>query len=378
MKKKIAIFLLLGQLFAFPLFATQYPGENDPFFQNVWKKFNNICNDAVALVTDDHRNSRTVLEVLTLREPKYARLLGEARDALAQSAADMQFGQIDRLRQKNHELEREIVDLKRARISAPESSYNPLVDTRKSIDKKLAKIPGQIDANETAIAALKREILDILARRGMELDEGELDYFLISAEGGELMRLMAIAENMKRIQGAIERELRNDPNNVELAKTYAGMYLVSLDAYLNAHGAAIKNIAGYREKLGLIAKEARANRDEAIRLRRGSANTDLVNIDANIRLNDKTLDAAGMYDSLLRRRTSNLEESRKSVNRKVEIARNTYKTLVNGGSLIALVDAGANDYSLLINFEMPELKNIYDSGMLAAFTDISEKIKAEK
>lgn len=77
-----------------------------------------------------------------------------------------------------------------------------------------------------------------------------------------MLTLMTIANNMKRIQELIEKELASDPNNVQLAKSYTGMYLISLDAYENAHKAAIFNINNYRKKLESIRSEAESNFQE--------------------------------------------------------------------------------------------------------------------
>ena len=155
------------------------------------------------------------------------------------------------------------------------------------------------------------------------------------------------------------------------------MYLISLDAYGSAHNLAISNIRNYRKKLELISDEARSNYQEAMKLRAQADRSNLAHIESNIALNRKTLDIVQLYDGLLERRIDNLRQSQAGVAQKVKVARNTYKTLANGSALINLVANASSDYSLLVNFEMPELKNIYDTGMLTAFMDISERIKAE-
>lgn len=91
----------------------------------------------------------------------------------------------------------------------------------------------------------------------------------------------------------------------------------------------------------------------------------------------KTLEIVKLYDGLLERRIDNLPASRGNVAQKVKIARNTYKTLDNGRMLINLVSKADGECSLVINFEMPELKNIYDAGLLNSFMDIAERIKEE-
>lgn len=377
MKAKILTALLL----VFPLFPSLALGagvdENSAFFQNLWGKISDISNEAIDLADDEDRNERTTLEILTFRDPKYERLLRDARDVLGKSELNGDFEAIDHLRRKNRELAQKIVELKRKRVSAPKSSWNPLVETRGDVDEKLRELPEEINGNEAEIEDRKRKILQTMRERGIDLSDGELNYFLVSAEGDELLRLMAIAENMKSIQGIMERQLAEDPDNVELARIYTGMCLVSLDAFAHAHDSAIGNISGYRKKLESIAEGARANHEEAARLKKRAAQNEMANVEANLAINERTLEVAEMYDSLLQRRARNLAESKENVKRRVELARNTYKTMVNGGSLIDLVSQGSRDYALLVNFEMPELKNLYDAAMLNAFADISEKIRAE-
>lgn len=368
-------FILLSPFFSS---ASEIPNVESKIFQNVWKKFSEISNDAVEYATNSDRNSRTALEFLTAREPKYVRLIKKAQDILADSEAREQFDAIDELLLKNKELEKEITQLKRERITVPDSSLNPLATTKQRIDKRLAKISEEIIENQSTMQSLQLEILEILRRSGLNISPEELNYFLISAEGSELIRLMSIAENMKKIQIVIERELQIDKNNIGLAKSYTGMYLISLETYLSAHDVAIEKISEYRERVKNILKNAMQNYDDAVSLKKSAAQSDIQNLDANININEKTISVANLYDTLLERRKKFLLQSKVIIKKKVDLARNTYKTIVNGSSLISLVNTESGEFALLVNFDMPELKVIYDSAMLNAFVDISEKIKNEK
>ena len=212
----------------------------------------------------------------------------------------------------------------------------------------------------------------------MHLSREELQYFIISAEGNELVRLMSIAMNMKKIQRVIERELLNDKNNVNLAKYYTGMYFISLEAYVSAHDTILEKMSLYRQKNKDIAKEAQRNRDEALKLRVSASDAELNHINTNIKINERVLAVAKMYDDLLQKRIASLQMSRANVAKKVQIAGNTYRTIVNGSALIALVNSESGEFSLLMDFEMPELKIIYDTAMLNAFMEIADRIKNEK
>lgn len=340
-------------------------------------KISEICKEAVPYITNPERNSRTFGEVITRREPKYARLLKEAQEVLGISEAADEFDAINKLRLKNRELRHKITELKRKKIEVPRDSRIPFTTTQTSINREIEALENEIDENNIQVESLKGKILEIFFEHQISLKEKELEYFLMSAEGDDLINLVTIANNMERIQHLIEKELSGDPNNVQLAKSYTGMYLVSLDAYSNAHVAAIENIRNYRNKLENIFNEAENNYKEAVKLKARSNGDNFSHIDSNIALNKKTLEIVRLYDGLLERRIGNLRASRSAINEKVQIARNTYKTLDNGSMLINLVANASNEYAMLVNFEMPELNSIYDTGMLNAFMDISEKIKEE-
>lgn len=378
--KRIGIPAICLCLLCIPLNCISFAAsdENNPFFQKMWNKFSDVSNAAIEYATKDTRDSKTVLEFVTLREPKYIRLLKDAQSILGNSEADKNFESIEHLRVENRKIKDNITELKKKKISAVESSINPLKETKSSIDKKIANYQEDIAANERKIDNLKSEILQIFNNQGLNISYDELNYFLVSAEGSELIRLMNVAENMKRIQQMIESQLKSDQNNVDLAKYYTGMHLISLDAYANAHDIAISNIYNYKKKLEDITSETRKNYEEAQNLRKYAYEQDIANLDSNIKINERTLEVANMYNALLDRRIANLNSSKENVDAKVDIARNTYKTISNGSTLISLVNAGSDEYSLLVNFEMPELKNMYEGAAMSAFAEISEKIKNNK
>lgn len=376
MKRAFALFAVLLAFVLLPRFS--FSQESGQAFEKMWNKFSDLSSDILELATKDDRNAKSAFELVTFQEPKYVRLLKKAQDVLKISSANDKLERIGRLKERNRELKEEITDLKRKRIGAKESSLNPLATTKASIDKKVAADTAEIEENETEASAIRDGLLAELNQQGVQLSAEELDYFLVAAEGEELMKLMNIAENMKRIQRVIERQLGQDKNNTELARMYAGMYLVSLEAYGSAHETAMENIEAYRSQLAGIAREAQDNHEEAKALRKKASPEEYQSIDANIGINARTIEVAEMYDDVLRRRTANLAASRKALQHRIDVARNTYKTITNGLSLISIVNRGENDYAILINFEMPELRDLHSGPMLSTFAEISDRLKSGK
>ena len=298
--------------------------DNDPesSFNKRLAKIADICTEATPYINNPDRYNRTVGETVTFREPKYARLLKDAQEVLGISDAADEFDAFNKLRLQNRKLRNEITGLKKKRLLVPKDSKIPFATTQASIKKDIENLENQITENSGKIETIKARILEIFYSHNLKLQEKELEYFLISA--------------------------------------------------------VIANIRKYRDKLDGIFMEAENNYNEALCLKAQSDPSNGAHIESNLSLNRKTLKIVKLYDGLLERRIANLCSSQNSVSQKVNIARNTYKTLDNGSMLINLVSRAGEEYSLVINFEMPELKSIYDAGLLNAFMDISERIREGK
>ena len=180
----------------------------------------------------------------------------ETQEVLGVSESTDEFEAINKLRLKNRGIKDEITELKKKRLLVPKDSSMTFATTQESIKKEIDALEDKIFENRQKIEELKTKILSIFVQNNLSMTEKELEYFLISAESDVLLTLVNIAYNMKRIQELIKNELASDPNNVQLAKSYTGMYLVSLDAYGYAHEAAIINIRNYRKKQDEIFLEA--------------------------------------------------------------------------------------------------------------------------
>ncbi|MBQ7607810.1 MAG: hypothetical protein IJU76_07545 [Desulfovibrionaceae bacterium] len=364
-------------LLATPILADDMDAAESKVFKKVWDKFSKVSNEAIELATSSDRNSRSALEFITAREPRYIRLLKKAQEILGDSEINKYFEEIDELSLKNKELEKDSLAYKRERVSAPETSYNPFVKSRSTLDRKIAEIPNKIRENKKSIENIQNTIIDLLQKKGLHVSKEELQYFIVSAEGSELVRLMNIAENMKRMQRIIENELKADKKNVQLAKYYTGMYLISLESFSVAHDIALEKIAVYRERVGKIIAEANENYRQAKALQRTASESDIQTLEENARINTEVMRVGDLYLSLLQKRSKQLARSKESLTGKIQLAMNTYKTIVNSSSLLSLVRESSSEFSLLLNFEMPELKVLYKSAVLGAFADIADRIRSD-
>lgn len=366
----ITSLLFLSCSFAYANFSAEATQEH---FQKTWQNISKVSQEVNKVAGE---REKTALETITFRQPKYLRLVDKAQDILGDSAITSRVNKAKRLLTKNEEIRKEIEMLEiEIQASPTESSWNPLIKTKDSIEKKILSLKEDISKNENKISSLKNEILDILQKQGAEITPEQLEYFLISTEGSDLVKLLSFAENMKQIQSSMEAQLKGHPDNLALGRYYTGMYLVSLEAYSCAIEEVIKNFGVYVEKLIVIKNEARKNLAESRNM--SVAEEERKILKENDMINNRTVEVVDLYRKLLNKRIQNLRNQKRAIDKKVAVAQNTYNTLKNSGSLIALIKTADKDFSMILGFSMPELKTIYSQGLMKEFTEISGRLRGK-
>lgn len=361
--------LFLACSFANAESSVKSPQEH---FQETWQDISKISQEVNEVAG---KREKTALETITLRQPKYLRLVEKAQDILGDSAITPHVNSAKKLLTKNEEIRKEIEKLEIEIQASPVESWNPLTKTRESIEKKIQSLNEDFSKNESEISTQKNMILEILQKQGAEITPEQLDYFLISTEGSDLIKLLSFAENMKDIQSSMETQLKNNPDNLSLGRYYTGMYLVSLEAYSGAIEEVIKNFGVYAEKLVAIKDEAKKNLAESRKLRVGDEERKI--LAENDAINKRTIEVVDLYQKLLNKRSLNLQNQKRTIDQKVAVAQNTFNTLKNSGSLVSLIKTADKDFSMILGFSMPELKTIYSQGLMKEFTEISGRLRED-
>lgn len=366
---------LLACLCAEPCPAGEDLSES-PQFRKTWQDMSALAEEAAPQAVAPDRYDRSLLQKLSGRESDFGRLMRRAVEMLANTAGMEHLDEIYALQADISRWRQQVASFRKERVGAPEESRNPLTDTRAKLDRKIGDREEKIAAATARIEVLKANLLLIMRQKGLEISAEQLDYLIIAAEGGDVLHIMAATENLANIQLAIERELRRDASSAELVKAYTGIYLVTLEAYSYAHAVALENITEkYAGRVDRIVAEAAANRDEARALLKDATPADRANLESNLRISARTIEVGRMYRSILDRRAASLKRSRAAVEKKLNIARNTYKTVIAGSRLIELVRTGGGEYGAVLDFNMPELKNIYEDALLDEFKAIAAQVR---
>ena len=124
------------------------------------------------------------------------------------------------LRRNIRELEDLNVKLKEKQLVAPKDATLPgiLTDTIASIEAAIAENNKKIEANRAKIKAEKAEIATALKASGVELAPGQLDLLLDSVLSGDLVRLVAVFDAAKMIDGQLAKLINTTGDNMEASR----------------------------------------------------------------------------------------------------------------------------------------------------------------
>jgi len=114
------------------------------------------------------------------QEKKVEGYLDVAGEALGISSISNRRIKIAELKDSIIQKRKNISVYRRKKISAVESTYNPLVTTKSGYEKKIAAAQEEIAAATDAIAAEKQKLVTDLERIGMKLDAKSIDNLLDS------------------------------------------------------------------------------------------------------------------------------------------------------------------------------------------------------
>lgn len=308
------------------------------------------------------------------QERKVEGYLDVAGEALGISSISDRRNRIFELRSKIATTRTNLSAFKRKRVSAPDSSFNPLTVTKSGYDKKIQAAEEEITAAEEAIVAEKELFVRDLNRIGMKLDPESVDNLLESITGDEFVRVTIIFDNAKQFAAELERLTNETGEDLETAKKYYGVYLMLLKSVSRLQEKFVENVDNeYYPKLDEFAKKARQNINEAKRaIELGGDRTVLQN---NIENNQLTYDAAMFYKEGLTHQKHQMMMANLETKKNILTAANTYKTVALSRDVAALMANSRRAFDSISGLSVPDLRPFKNQKMKKAFSDMTRELR---
>jgi hypothetical protein len=337
--------------------AQKLPGRDEFILTPLWtetredreKRISNLLNSALAIVTDV-------------------------------PVVDMQK-KVESLRHNIRDIESSIAALKEKQLTAPKSGVLPgvLTDTVDSLSGDVAEAEKRIARNKEEIAKTKVEIAAALAKSGVELSPEQVDLLLDGVLSGDLVRLVAVFNAAKVIDGQLARMLTAAGDNMQSARKYFAMHAALFAMVVHAQDSAIAKIdENYMPKLDAILQDIAAAQAKTARLLQAENRPDQLRaLEANRDAQKVAADAARAYRRYLQQQREQIANARSRATHDLRIADNTYETVEASFQLKNLMRDSAASFEAIQKLEAPTFDQIFKNEELRReFENLTRKLDA--
>jgi hypothetical protein len=377
---------------ATPSAPEQDPREGDPSFeqaQRLMKAVDAILQDAAKNRSEARKlpSEKDFLmkplwtETKEDREKKIRDLLDAALGIVTDVPVVEVQKKIEGLRKNIRELDDRIVKLREKQIGAPKDGVLPglITDTVDSLGKDIDEAKKKIDLNHEEIAKAKGEVTIALDRAGIKLAPEQVDLLLDSVLSGDLVRLVAVFNSAKLIDGQLGKLLIASGENIGAARKYFAMHAALFALLVHSQDLLVAKIdQQYLPKLSAIEQDIKAARLKTAELLKAENREDQKRaLEANRDSQRLADDAARGYRKYLLQQREQVANARRRATHDLRIADNTFETVEASYQLRNLMKDSAASFEALQKLEAPTFDQIFKNEELRReFENLTRKLDA--
>jgi len=371
---------------------TKDPREGDVAFeqaQRLMKAIDSILNDTARNrgearklpSTNDFLVRPLWTETREDRERKIRDLLDSALGIVTDVPVVESQKKIEALRGNIRDIEDRIVKLREKQLVAPKDALIPgyTSDTVDSLERDIGDAKARIDLNRDRIAAAKAEVREALAKSGVQLAPDQLDLLLDGVLSGDLVRLVAVFNSAKLIDGQLGKLMAASGENVGAARKYFAMHAALFAILVHAQDSMIAKIdKQYLPKLDAIMGDVATARGKTAQLLRAENRPDQRRaLEANRDSQRLAEEAAKGYRRYLLQQREQIARARARAIHDLRIADNTFETVEASFQLRVLMRESATSFEAIQKLEAPTFEQIFRNEELRReFESLTRKLDA--
>jgi hypothetical protein len=303
--------------------------------------------------------------------------LDVAAEALGLSPISRRREKIARIRDLTQQARARIDEYRRLRISAPDSTYNPLNIAKSGYDSKIKREEERIKRFEQDVAAEKSELVREFQQIGLTISPENIDVLLESITGDEFVRLSIIFDNAKNFAVELERLTNETGEDLETAKKYYGVYLMLLHTIDRLQNKFVEKVDNeYYPQLEQYIRQAHENIESARQaIQKGG---DRKILEDNIYSNEITLEAANIYKQSLGQQKYKMGQANEQIKRNILTATNTYNTAVLSKDIASLIAVSRRAFDSISRLTVPDLRPFENVKMKDEFSRLAREIRGQR
>jgi polyhydroxyalkanoate synthesis regulator phasin len=286
---------------------------------------------------------------------------------------------IDGLRKNIRELDDRIVALREKQLVAPKDGMLPglITDTVDSLGKDIDEAKRKIDLNRGEIAKTKTEVREALNKAGVQLSPEQVDLLLDSVLSSDLVRLVAVFNSAKLVDGQLAKLLAASGENIGAARKYFAMHAALFALLVHSQDLLIAKVDNqYLPKLAEIEvdiRKARAKTAELLKLENREDQKRA--LEGNRESQRLAEDAARGYRRYLLQQREQIAKARQRATHDLRIADNTFETVEASYQLRNLMRDANASFEAIQKLEAPTFDQIFKNEELRReFENLTRKL----
>lgn len=352
---------------------------------------------AIDAILKDAADNRSGVEKLPSRDdfilPPLFTETREERNLKVRSLLDAALGvvtevpvvdiqkKVEGLRKNIRDIEEQNAGLKEKQLTAPKDATLPgiLTDTVGSLEDAIKENLKRIEQNRAEIAKAKTEISTALKAQGVDLEVDQIDLLLDSVLSGDLVRLVAVFNAAKMIDGQLAKLVATAGDNMNAARRYFAMHAALFAMLVQAQDATIAKIdTQYMPKLDAIMADIKSAKAKTAKLMKAENRPDQQRaLEANRASQKLAEDAAAAYKRYLMQQREQIAQARIKATHDLRIADNTYETVEASVQLRDLMKESSASFEAIQKLESPSFEQIFKNDELRReFENLTRKLDA--
>ncbi len=372
----------LPMIFTYPFFYTaERLIVRSRSFEKTWQRLRPKLEKGIDLIAQEaHPQGRSLLRKYVYQEPTVKRIVNDCLRDMTTTDVMVLFKQVQFIKRDVAKRNKKVLEWEKDLISAPKTSRNPLTYSHSQLKEKIEKAKDRnIDAEKRAETLIDTS-LEKLEARGINLSKAQIDFLLSTAEGEDIVSIMACADMIKQIYHRMSSQLEDGNVNPELSKSFAGFHMMCCRLYLEAiDRALIKIEKTYLPRIGVIQNKSTKyiiKAEQKIEHPK-IENSQKERLKNNISINHQIIEVAKFYLKHLNKRAKDLLELKEKAQLNYEISLNTFLTMKIGADLTEVLKASETDLASIFEFETPSLPVFDNNDFGDQFISVTKQLRQE-
>lgn len=256
--------------------------------------------------------------------------------------------------------------------------YELLGKSREDWEASIRRAEARRDEIDGEMAALRASFSSQLRRLGLELGSDGGDALLATVAGDRFVDMAQAFDNVRLVTEQLRHITERMRESPETAKRYYGMYVLLVRTMDRIQDAFVEHIETQAiPRIEAYGKEAVDTERQARSLLKSADDASRAVLEKNIAACRLAQEAVANYRAYLNAQVAKVREQNRSIEERLKVAENTYRTMTLSVGIAELIRQGEVDLQAVMSMELPQLRGFENSALREQYERLNERLRAQ-